>query len=304
MEQRVVYVLNQYTPSSIHGLWNTPDHSRVRWTTKCPPLVPGVHAAKWAGGWETPRLRKASADSPALLMLHIFSMPNTASRLRRETIRRHHPLLALPEAYRHLVDFKFIIGYPRDECRGRVDEVLCPGVEAEEMAIAKELRHKDLIRLEGLKHGENMDEGKTWEWIRHVGRDGGPEAQWVFKCDDDVSGSMTELMQTLPILQNLVPFLLTLNPSVPTYVSTVVALLTAARPELARRVFLPHAGVYVRYELGSSECPADPADAGQNPRQRRRDSGRDPIPPPRRRPYRPAPPLPPSSPAAPPPPHA
>lgn len=192
LEQRVVYVLNQYTPASWHGIWNTADQSRVRWTTKCAPVVPGVHAAKWAGGWDTPVLYKPVGEDvgPALLMLHIFSIPTAASRQRRELIRYHHPLFAIPEEYRHLVDVKFVIGYPREECRGRVNEARCPGVAEEERAIAEEEKHGDLIRLEGLKDGENMDEGKTWEWMRYIGREGGREAQWVFKCDDDVSSKL------------------------------------------------------------------------------------------------------------------
>lgn len=193
IEARTVYYLNNWTPASIHHVWNTPDMSRVRWTTKCPAVVPGVHAAKWAGSWETPRLVKPKGDElgPAILMLHIFSIPNTTSRLKRQVIRKHHPLLAIPEAYRHLVDVKFIIGYPREECRGRLNETLCPGVAAEEEAIAEEERYGDLIRLEGLKDGENMDNGKTWEWIRYIGKEGRREAQWVFKCDDDVSNCLS-----------------------------------------------------------------------------------------------------------------
>jgi hypothetical protein len=194
IEQRALFPLNQWTPGRMHSIWNTPDQSRVRWTTKCPPVVPGVHAAKWAGGWETPRLYKPSGSDvgPALLMLHIFSIPSTSSRHRRELIRSHHPLAALPAEYRHLVDFKFVIGYPRDECRANM--TMCPGVAEEEEAIAKEGKHGDLLRLEGLKNGENMDEGKTWEWIRHIGREGAREAQWVFKCDDDVSLGQDALM--------------------------------------------------------------------------------------------------------------
>lgn len=123
---------------------------------------------------------------PALLMLHVFSMPTPAARARRQIIRDHSPLLGIAEEYRHLVDFKFVLGYPKEECRDRVNEVVCPGVEEEERAIREEERYGDILRLDGLKGGENMDQGKTWEWIRHIGN-GPREAQWVMKCDDDVS---------------------------------------------------------------------------------------------------------------------
>lgn len=279
VEQRVVYVLNQYTPASVHGIWNTADQSRVKWTTKCPPVIPGVHAAKWAGGWDTPRLRKPVGKDlgPAILLLHIFSIPNTASRKRRELIRDHHPLFALPEEYRHLVEVKFVLGYPKEECR---NEALCPGVAEEEAEIEKESRHGDLIRLEGLKNGENMDEGKTWEWIRHVGREGGREAHWVFKCDDDVSTRITTLIDPsniaksspLPALaQPVRSYLCEL-----TYFSADIA-----RSSLARRIFLPYAGLHVRYELGRN----------QNPRFRHSHPRRHPISPSRGRPYFPTPPL-------------
>jgi hypothetical protein len=51
----------------------------------------------------------------------------------------------------------------------------------------EEETHGDLLHLEGLKGGENMNEGKSWEWVRHVGREGARPAWWVLKCDDDVS---------------------------------------------------------------------------------------------------------------------
>ena len=123
---------------------------------------------------------------PALLAMHIFSMPNAKGRAKRKLIRDHSPLDAIADEYRHLVDFKFVIGYPRPECRDRVNEVLCPGVQAEEAAIREESQYGDLLRVEGLKNGENMDEGKTWMWLRQLGRQE-RESQWVMKCDDDVS---------------------------------------------------------------------------------------------------------------------
>lgn len=193
VQARTIFFLNSATPRQVKWLWNVPDNSKVRWTTKCPNVIPGVLAAKWAGSWDTPRLRKPTVYNngtidvgPALLAMHIFSMPNAKGRARRKLIRDHNPLDAMPDEYRHLVDFKFVIGYPRPECRERVNEVLCPGVQAEEAAIREEQQYGDLLRVEGLKNGENMDEGKTWMWLRQLGRQE-REAQWVMKCDDDVS---------------------------------------------------------------------------------------------------------------------
>jgi len=51
-------------------------------------------------------------------------------------------------------------------------------MEEREMMI-EEREFGDLIRLKGLHHGENMNQGKTIEWMRWVGRNGGREAQWV-----------------------------------------------------------------------------------------------------------------------------
>ncbi|OXH00177.1 hypothetical protein C369_07278 [Cryptococcus neoformans A5-35-17] len=55
-----------------------------------------------------------------------------------------------------------------------------------------------------------MNRGKTWEWLRQVGKEGGREAWWVMKCDDD----------TFPILPNLLPYLLAHSPGTPSYVGT------------------------------------------------------------------------------------
>lgn len=207
VQSRTIFFLNSATPRQVKWLWNVPDNSKVRWTTKCPNVIPGVLASKWAGSWDTPRLRKPVVYSngtidtgPALLAMHIFSMPNAKGRAKRKLIREHNPLDAISDEYRHLVDFKFVIGYPRPECRNRVNEVLCPGVQAEEAAIREEQQYGDLLRVEGLKNGENMDEGKTWMWLRQLGRQE-REAQWVMKCDDDVSAAFA-LIQDIWIVKN------------------------------------------------------------------------------------------------------
>jgi hypothetical protein len=144
-----------------------------------PNLVPSLLNATWPGDFPAPQLSlrthpishaadTEAPDTPALLMLHIFSTPSTPSRRRRQLIRKLSPLRAIPEAYRQLVEIKFVLGYPE------VTDLL------EEEAIEREMgKWGDLVRLTGLVGGENMNEGKTWEWVRCVGREGGRQAQWV-----------------------------------------------------------------------------------------------------------------------------
>ncbi|WVR03582.1 hypothetical protein IAU60_000574 [Kwoniella sp. DSM 27419] len=183
-----------------------------------PPIYPGLREAPWAGSWPVPKLsapRYNTSDvtdgplvhqaiTPALLMLHIFSTPSAGSRRRRQVIRDVDLIQAIPDPYRHLIEIKFVLGVNLDIEANR----------EEEAAIAREAEtYGDLIRLKDLHNGENMNEGKTWEWLRYVGRTGGREAWWVLKCDDD----------TFPLLPNLLPLLLGLDPSEPTYVGTAYA---------------------------------------------------------------------------------
>lgn len=156
--------------------------------------------------------RQSTIVSPAILSLDIFSMPTGEKRVRRDLIRQHHPLNLVHPAYRHLIDVRFVLG--------RADPLLHLGEElseAESVAAATEWaaaheewpnwsearreaeteakeisaeqqRYGDLIQLDGLVRGENMDEGKTIEWFRVVGTgEAGRDSQWVVKCDDDVS---------------------------------------------------------------------------------------------------------------------
>jgi hypothetical protein len=144
-----------------------------------------LRKGKWPGSFNAPELVTYTEDStgyrntsreelhPALLMLHVFSMGTETSRLRRQLIRKYHPLLSVPAEYRHLVDVRFILG------RNSPDDNDA-GIRAEEKAIEEEQnRYGDLVRLEGLHNGENMNQGKTLAWMRWVGREGGREAQWV-----------------------------------------------------------------------------------------------------------------------------
>ena len=160
--------------------------------------IEALRYAPWPGSFATPKLRRPKQNGgemmtwngngfnrtnmdevvPALMMLHIFSMPNEASRRRRALIRSIHPINSIPEGYRHLVEIKFVLGYNEFNDGMSVEDRERVEMEEREMLV-EEREFGDLIRLKGLHHGENMNQGKTIEWMRWVGRDGGREAQWV-----------------------------------------------------------------------------------------------------------------------------
>ncbi|WWC99202.1 hypothetical protein V866_006097 [Kwoniella sp. B9012] len=176
-----------------------------------PGIIPGLRNAPWMGTFKVPTLTPPNyrshhihngnqqvLTSPAVLMLHIFSTSTSGSRRRRNLIRQLDLMDAVPEEYRHLIEIKFVMGNKTES-------------EQEEEEIRKEIKmYGDVIRLKSLKGMENMNNGKSWEWLRYVGRQGGRKAWWVMKCDDD----------TLPILPNLIPTLLSLNPTEPGYVGS------------------------------------------------------------------------------------
>jgi len=149
-----------------------------------PNLFPHVLSGIWAGSWKTPVLVKSSSNgqspnstSPALISLHVFSTTSEMSRNKRQAIREFSPLDAVPKKYRHLIDFQFIIGYP---------PITTQRSRLEEIEISNEMeQYRDVTRLQGLKDGENMNEGKSYDWIRWVATRQ-RESLWVFKCDDDV----------------------------------------------------------------------------------------------------------------------
>lgn len=159
--------------------------------------------------WRTPVVSPHPGGT-SLLLLHVFSTISPESRVRRALIRRLGLLRHVHERYRHLVEINFVLGYPDPEkmavvaygdaaaeFHGDGDDD-GPGepnrpfdgraAMREEAEIEREMQeHGDIIRLKGLLHGENVDHGKSWELIRWVGRHSPRAAQWVFKCEDDVS---------------------------------------------------------------------------------------------------------------------
>ena len=150
-------------------------------------LWPALLAAPSPYSFPLPSL-VSSLDAPrtaengaAFFALYIFSTASPSGRKRRNLIRSLSPLNTIPEAYKHLMDLKFVIGHP-DPAKTYTSEM-----RVEERATRDEMAmYGDIVRLEGLLEGDNMNKGKSIEWLRWVGRQGRP-AHWVFKCDDDVS---------------------------------------------------------------------------------------------------------------------
>ncbi|WVQ76170.1 hypothetical protein IAR50_005826 [Cryptococcus sp. DSM 104548] len=174
-----------------------------------PNIVRGLRGGRPMEQYGVPRLTPpmegldGELHSPAVLIVHIFSTPSPASRQRRDLIRSINYHSAIPPPYRHLVEIKFVLGqYHPGHALYDTNEV--SEIEAEYE------READLLILDDLEWGDNMNQGKTWEWLRQVGREGGREAWWVMKCDDD----------TFPILPNLLPYLLAHSPLTPSYVGT------------------------------------------------------------------------------------
>ena len=109
--------------------------------------------------------------------------------------------------------------------------------EIEEGLDQEEAMYGDLIRLDGLWGGDNMNMGKTWHWdsVDWAGRretgEMGPVSATA-ACRVDLPGSATMMWaantrtaltgQTLPILSNLIPILLKHDPAKPTYVGSTM----------------------------------------------------------------------------------
>jgi hypothetical protein len=209
----------RYTPDWSHGLVSIIFPSPEQKELEAPYLFDGILQAPWPGGYPLPELKlpqtlsqnrlendasnfsrplssystDPTSEPAAFLMLHIFSTPRSQSRHKRQFIRHHSPLASVPLSHRHLVEIKFVIGYPDP------NEPMTPEIEHEEEEITRENeQYGDVIRLKGLYKGENMNNGKSWEWLRWVGRPGGRQAWWVLKCDDDVSGVSLSSRSCLP----------------------------------------------------------------------------------------------------------
>ena len=121
--------------------------------------------------WDLAKLRKPSCQetaimTPAILMLHIFSTAFPSSVARRYLIRNHSPVSTIPAEYRHLVEVKFVVGS-------------AASAHDQEILDAEQQEYGDLIQMNNLRNGENMDEGKSLDWARWVGQHSVREAWWV-----------------------------------------------------------------------------------------------------------------------------
>lgn len=183
--------LNYYLPYFMHGwiLKNYPFAKDMeRHTQRGPPVyVPELVNATWPGSYPTPQLRGANTarvkvggadgpvyvQGPAWVSLYIFSTSSSKSAGRRRIIREYSPLAPLPEAYRGLVELKFVLGLPKEEDR-QTNETI-----ESEKELQKEMeQYGDIIRLTDLVEGDNMNRGKSFKWLKWVGRHG-RESQWV-----------------------------------------------------------------------------------------------------------------------------
>lgn len=131
-------------------------------------LLQHLLVARPPAAFPAPKLKAAP-----LLALYVFSTSSVAGYMRRELVRRHSPLRRLPEAYRPLVQMRFVLGRPAEKTE--LFWSLPVDIQAEQD------EHGDLMLLD-----EDPDGGKSVAWMQAVGR--GEPAQWVFKASDEVSG--------------------------------------------------------------------------------------------------------------------
>ena len=142
-----------------------------------PAVIPELLTAPRLSSWHLPKLaRGGTHEGAALLKLQIFSTPRERWAERRKLIRAHHPLSLVPPQYRHLVEVKFVLGYLANGTEGASDE---------ESLLREEKEYGDLIRLSGLKGGDNMNLGRSVDWLTAVGRGkaGSREAWWTMSVD-------------------------------------------------------------------------------------------------------------------------
>ena len=149
-----------------------------------------IYKARYMGKWPFPQLSPPTyawingshvLTSAAIVKIHIFSTPNEEAAEKRNLIRQLSPLLNLPEAYRHLVEIRFVLGHHLKD--GRPDPEVEKGIEMERRT------YGDILQLEGLKDGDNLRQGKFLRWLQATVREGERPAWYTFKMDDDVSGS-------------------------------------------------------------------------------------------------------------------
>lgn len=146
--------------------WENPERSSQ-------PAVPELLAAPWMGTWPIPHLTSPRREngtlvSPAWVMIHVFSTPSAEGAETRAYLRSMSPLLNVPPDFRHLIEVKFVMGY-----------IIGENWLQREALDREQAKHGDLLFLTGLHDGENMNNGKTIQWIQYLGTQSVREAQWV-----------------------------------------------------------------------------------------------------------------------------
>lgn len=138
-----------YTPRSVHWLVGL---IRPLDNLPCPPkFFKALLAPPPLESWVRTPLSD-TRDSPRLLSLHIFSISSPSSRRRRYRIRRLSLIARIQPKYRHVVEIKFILGYPPAVQRDNDDVI------AEEKEIQEEMKeYDDIVRLNHLFGGEKYE---------------------------------------------------------------------------------------------------------------------------------------------------
>lgn len=115
--------------------------------------------------------------SPAYLAFHTFSVANSTNAREFRDLSRQHQRTRIPQEYAHLVDWQFVMASPPDSA-----EDLWTQLEAEQA------EHGDLLLLDemqpqGERMSENMNDGKTYRWMKEVVKrtedSRGRQALWV-----------------------------------------------------------------------------------------------------------------------------
>ncbi|KAI5452498.1 hypothetical protein NCC49_000661 [Naganishia albida] len=144
--------------------------------------------------------------APAYLAFHTFSIANSTKAREFRDLSREYQRKRIPEAYSHLVDWQFVMASPPEWANDVWAEL-----EAEQAEHGDILLLDEMVKADGERMPENMNDGKTYGWMQEVvkrAEDGrGRQALWVMKTDAD----------TFHVLPNLLDFLQAYNPREPTY---------------------------------------------------------------------------------------
>lgn len=115
--------------------------------------------------------------SPAYLAFHTFSVANSTNAREFRDLSRQHQRTRIPHEYAHLVDWQFVMASPPDSAEEVWSQLEAEQAEHGDLLLIDEMRAQDE------RMPENMNDGKTYKWMREVVRrseDGrGRQALWV-----------------------------------------------------------------------------------------------------------------------------